>query len=44
MTVAFWKKYCDEAHALLSQDWLTAKGSPDGFNQTQLQTDLSAIK
>lgn len=44
MTVAFWNKYCDEAHALLSQDWLTAKGSPDGFNQTQLQTDLSSIK
>jgi len=44
LTVAFWKKYCDEAHALLSQDWLTAKGSPNGFNQAQLQTDLNAIK
>jgi hypothetical protein len=44
MTVAFWKKYCDEAHTLLSQDWLTDKGSPDGFNQAQLQTDLGAIK
>jgi hypothetical protein len=44
MTVAFWKKYCDEAHTLLSQDWLTAKGSPDGFDQAQLQTDLGAIK
>jgi hypothetical protein len=28
MTLAFWKKYCDEAHTLLGQDWLTAKGSP----------------
>ncbi len=44
MTLAFWKKYCDEAHTLLAQDWLTAKGSPAGFNQTQLQTDLHAIK
>jgi hypothetical protein len=44
MTVAFWKKYCDEAHTLLAQDWLTAKGSPAGFDQSQLQTDLKAIK
>jgi hypothetical protein len=44
MTVAFWKKYCDEAHTLLGQDWLTAKGSPGGFDQAQLRTDLGAIK
>ena len=44
MTVAFWKKYCDEAHALLSADWLSSKGSPGGFNQAQLQADLKAIK
>ena len=44
MTVAFWKKYCDEAHTLFGQDWLTAKGSPNGFNQAQLQADLKAIK
>jgi hypothetical protein len=43
MTVAFWSKYCDEAHTLLGQDWLSAKGSPAGFNQAQLQADLSAI-
>ena len=43
MTLAFWNKYCDEAHTLLSQDWLTAKGAPSGFNQAQLQTDLQAI-
>ena len=43
MTLAFWKKYCDEAHTLLGQDWLTAKGSPAGFDQAQLQTDLHAI-
>jgi hypothetical protein len=44
MTIAFWKKYCDEAHALLGQNWLNAKGSPAGFDQAQLQADLSAIK
>jgi hypothetical protein len=43
MTIAFWNKYCDESHALLAQDWLDAKGSPSGFNQTQLQADLNAI-
>ena len=44
MTVAFWKKYCDEAHTLLSQVWLTDKGSPAGFEQSQLEADLKAIK
>lgn len=43
MTLAFWKKYCDEAHTLLGQNWLSAKGSPNGFNEAQLQADLKAI-
>jgi hypothetical protein len=43
MTVAFWNKYCDEAHALLSADWLGAKGSPAGFDQAQLEADLKSI-
>jgi hypothetical protein len=43
MTVAFWKKYVDEAHTLLGQNWLTEKGSPDGFDENQLKTDLSNI-
>jgi hypothetical protein len=43
MTVAFWKKYCDEAHTLLSQSWLSAKGAPSGFDQAQLEADLNAI-
>jgi len=43
MTVAFWRKYCDEAHTLLSQNWLTARGAPSGFDQAQLQADLNAI-
>ena len=44
MTVAFWKEYCDEAHTLLGQAWLTAKGAPNGFDQAQLLADLKAIK
>jgi hypothetical protein len=44
MTLAFWKKYCDEAHTLFGQNWLSAKGAPSGFNQGQLQTDLGLIK
>lgn len=43
MTLAFWSKYCDEAHALLAQNWLTVKGSPGGFDQAQLEADLKAI-
>lgn len=44
MTLAFWKKYCDEAHTLLGQDWLTSKGSPVGFDKAQLEADLEALK
>ncbi|MDR3727819.1 MAG: hypothetical protein P4K86_12330 [Terracidiphilus sp.] len=44
MTLAFWKKYCDEAHTLLGQNWLTDKGAPSGFDQTQLLADLKAIR
>jgi hypothetical protein len=44
MTLAFWIKYCDEAHTLLSQDWIESNGSPVGFDLAQLQADLKAIK
>jgi len=44
MTVAFWNEYVDEAHALLSHDWLAAKGSPSGFALEELKTDLGLIK
>lgn len=44
MTLAFWTKYCDEAHTLLGQNWFGAKGCPAGFDQEQLQADLAAIK
>ena len=43
MTVAFWNAYCDEAHALLGQDWINDKGSPDGFNKDQLLADLALM-
>jgi hypothetical protein len=44
MTVAFFKKYCDEAHTLLGRNWVTAKGAPSGFNHAQLMADLKVIK
>ena len=44
MTVAFWNAYVDEAHALLSPDWLGVKGTPNGFNLAQLVSDLAQIK
>ena len=44
MTYAFWEKYVDESYALLGKNWLTAKGSPLGFNLAQLQTDLGLIR
>jgi len=45
MTTAFWNKYVDEAHALLSQDWIDTKGvDPQGFNLAQLEADLAAIR
>lgn len=43
MTVAFWDAYVDEAHALLSHDWLAKKGSPSGFKLAELKTDLGLI-
>lgn len=44
MTWSFWDTYCDEAYALLSDDWLSAKGvNPDGFNLAQLQVDLKQV-
>jgi hypothetical protein len=44
MTLAFWKKYCDEAHTLLGQNWLNEKGAPSGFEQAQLENDLHLIR
>jgi hypothetical protein len=44
MTPAFLTEYCNEAHTLLGQNWLDAKGSPPGFDQAQLLADLKAIR
>jgi hypothetical protein len=43
MTIAFWKEYVEEAHALLGHDWLNHKGSPSGFDLDQLKSDLAAL-
>jgi hypothetical protein len=43
MTIAFWNQYVVEAHALLSQDWISEKGSPGGFQLADLQADLGLI-
>lgn len=42
MTWAFWLTYCDESHALLSQEWVDANVTT-GFDLATLQSDLSAI-
>ena len=43
MTLPFWEQCCDEAHALLSNDWLGAKGSPAGLDLALLEADLQAV-
>ena len=43
MTIAFWNEYCDEAHTLLSRDWLGAKGSPARLDLGQLEADLQQV-
>lgn len=45
MTWSFWAAYCDEAYAILSADYLSGKKTtPQGFNLTQLQSDLADLK
>jgi hypothetical protein len=43
MTPQFFKKYCDEAWAILSPDMLVAGKSLEGFDLAQLQADLAAL-
>lgn len=43
MTYAFFDKYCDEAYAVLGNDWFNGGKDPQGFDVTTLQTDLTAI-
>lgn len=44
MTREFLTTYCDEAYAILSEEFINGKGvSPEGFNLAQLQTDLQEL-
>lgn len=43
MTWGFLSAYCDEAYAVMSQDFLTSGRAPNGFDVTQLQADLAAL-
>jgi hypothetical protein len=45
MTWGFFQIYCDEAYAVLSEDWLKDDHrSPSGFDLAALQADLQAIR
>lgn len=44
MSWAFFTKQSDETIAYISQDYLTADKSPEGFNGAALLSDLTAIK
>ncbi|HEX3820929.1 MAG TPA: hypothetical protein VHW45_11370 [Candidatus Sulfotelmatobacter sp.] len=45
MTWSFWETYCEEAYAIVSNDYLTGKKTtPQGFNMTQLVADLADLK
>ena len=45
MTWSFWETYCEEAYAILSNDYLTGKKvTPAGFNLQQLQADLKDLQ
>ena len=44
MTWAFWDAYVDEAYAIVSRDFLTAKGeTPEGFDLQALLADLKQV-
>ena len=44
MTWAWFEKYCSEAYALVSKDWLNASGvSPSGLDLAALEKDLEAV-
>ena len=44
MTWGFWQTYCDEAYAIVSNDWLTtANKSPNGFDMPTLLQDLKEV-
>jgi len=43
MTWGFWQAYCDEAYALLSDDFLSADKTPGGIDLAALQSDLAQV-
>jgi len=43
MTWGFWVAYCDEAYALLSDDFLTADKTPAGIDLVTLEQDLNQV-
>ena len=44
MTWAWLEKYCDEAYALVSKDWIKANGiAPSGFDFATLEADLNLV-
>jgi hypothetical protein len=44
MTFAWFEKYCSEAYALVSKDWLNASGvAPCGFDLATLESDLRIV-
>lgn len=43
MTWSFWERYCDEAWAIISPDFLAGGRSPAGFDLPALQHDLALV-
>lgn len=44
MTWGFFQTYCDEAYAVLSQDWLNNQGvAPSNYNFSALEADLALV-
>jgi hypothetical protein len=44
MTWAWFEKYCSEAYALVSKDWLKSSGvAPSGFDLATLESDLKLV-
>jgi hypothetical protein len=43
MTWSFWDRYCDEAYAVLSPDYLDHGRAPNGFDLEALRADLELV-
>jgi hypothetical protein len=43
MTWSFWDRYCDEAYALLSPDFVHEGRAPNGFDLAALKADLALV-